>query len=144
MDVPAGQPNGTAKTALLQLLVGLLRPTSGTVGLFGGTPARAWQTKRVASGKDDPRHPQVVGQQSHERACLLGSRLGLARSRRHNTARPSAATRGLPETTVRAAKMTLQWIGCRLISSQGKDEVCASVPVIAVLGGLEEQRGIRP
>jgi len=45
LDLPAGRvvglvgPNGAGKTTLLHLAVGLLAPTSGTIGVLGGRPA---------------------------------------------------------------------------------------------------------
>jgi ABC-2 type transport system ATP-binding protein len=61
LDVAAGEivavlgPNGAGKSTTLLMLLGLLPPRTGTVRLFGGTPAAAVATGRVGA------MPQVGG-----------------------------------------------------------------------------------
>ncbi len=55
LDVPAGQligllgPNGAGKSTLISLLLGLRRPNSGNVELFGGDPRDAVRRSQVGS-----------------------------------------------------------------------------------------------
>ncbi|MBN1458799.1 MAG: metal ABC transporter ATP-binding protein, partial [Armatimonadetes bacterium] len=52
LAVPAGQflavvgPNGSGKTTLLKVVLGLVRPTAGTVRVFGKSPWRLGQERR--------------------------------------------------------------------------------------------------
>ena len=73
LTVPAGVafgflgPNGAGKTTLIRTLVGLTRPTSGTVELLGlPQPAkRAEALARVGAIVEEPRfHPHLTGREN--------------------------------------------------------------------------------
>ncbi|MEO6881863.1 MAG: ATP-binding cassette domain-containing protein, partial [Mycobacteriaceae bacterium] len=42
-------PNGAGKTTTIDMMLGLSRPDSGSVSVFGGTPARAIAEGRIAA-----------------------------------------------------------------------------------------------
>ncbi|MFD5831924.1 ABC transporter ATP-binding protein [Lentzea sp. NPDC060358] len=63
--LPAGRvcalvgPNGAGKSTLLALAAGLLRPTTGSVRVLGGTPAEA-RTRIAFVAQDKPLYPQLT------------------------------------------------------------------------------------
>jgi ABC-2 type transport system ATP-binding protein len=67
LSVPAGRivglvgPNGAGKTTLLRLAVGLLSPSTGTVGVLGGRPGGSpYQLGRVGFvAQDTPAYPHL-------------------------------------------------------------------------------------
>ena len=64
LTIPRGQtvallgPNGAGKTTTVELLLGLLTPDQGVVGLFGGAPAAAVAAGRVGVMLQDAGLPQ--------------------------------------------------------------------------------------
>jgi len=66
LDVPAGQllgllgPNGAGKSTLLSLFLGLRRPTSGRVELFGGDPRNPASRSRLGSTPQDTGLPATL------------------------------------------------------------------------------------
>lgn len=66
LDVPAGQligllgPNGAGKSTLISLFLGLRRPTSGTVELFGGDPRDAVRRRRMGNTPQDTGLPPLL------------------------------------------------------------------------------------
>ncbi len=66
LDVPAGTitgllgPNGAGKSTLLNLLVGLRRPDSGRVELFGGSPLDAVNRRRLGMTPQETGLPSTL------------------------------------------------------------------------------------
>jgi ABC-2 type transport system ATP-binding protein len=66
LDVPAGQligllgPNGAGKSTLISLMLGLRRPTSGTVELFGGDPRDAVNRRLIGNTPQETGLPPLL------------------------------------------------------------------------------------
>ncbi|MFN8522138.1 MAG: metal ABC transporter ATP-binding protein [Chloroflexota bacterium] len=103
VSVPSGSmvaligPNGSGKSTLLKVLLGLLRPTAGSVAVLGGDPVRT--RSRIGyvpqTGSGDWRFPATVGE-----VVLMGRypRLGLLR-------RPSGSDRAVAREALRLVDM---------------------------------------
>jgi len=72
-------PNGAGKTTLLSILCGFLRPTSGTVTLFGQQPGASALNGKVSALPQDARlDPSfTIGEQLNFYARLQGLNLSL-------------------------------------------------------------------
>ena len=78
LAVPAGSvygflgPNGAGKTSTIRMLLGLLRPTSGTVRLFGKDIREGSPLGRIGALVESPSlYPHLTGEENLRHACLL-------------------------------------------------------------------------
>lgn len=70
-------PNGAGKSTFLQLAVGLIQPTIGTVKVMGQDPSRNWQLKRRIGYAGDP--SDLIGEMTvEELLCYTGKLRGIA------------------------------------------------------------------
>jgi ABC-2 type transport system ATP-binding protein len=107
LAVPKGRvfgllgPNGAGKTTLVKILLNIVRPTSGTVTLFGRPPSDAASRKRVGYLPEDHAFPPFLtaAQVLH----IYGQMAGLDRARR--TARIDAVLRHVGLSDRRDAKV---------------------------------------
>ena len=76
--VPAGSvygflgPNGAGKTTTIRMLLGLLRPTSGSIRLFGRPAGDRSLLRRIGALVEAPSlYPHLTGEENLRHACLL-------------------------------------------------------------------------
>jgi ABC-2 type transport system ATP-binding protein len=69
-------PNGAGKSSVVKMIVGLTRPTSGSVILFGSTPGDAAARAQVGFAPEDPDFPKFL--RADEVLDYFGRLLGLA------------------------------------------------------------------
>lgn len=75
-------PNGAGKSTVVKAIVGLTRPSTGTVVLFGSTPADASARAKVGFAPEDPDFPKFL--RADEVLDYFGQLLNLpAEDRRH-------------------------------------------------------------
>jgi ABC-2 type transport system ATP-binding protein len=58
-------PNGAGKTTAVKLLLGLTRPSSGTVRLFGGDPTEPWNRRRTGVMLQIAKVPETLTVREH-------------------------------------------------------------------------------
>ena len=58
-------PNGAGKTTAVKLLLGLTRPSSGTVRLFGGDPTEPWNRRRTGGMLQIAKVPETLTVREH-------------------------------------------------------------------------------
>jgi lantibiotic transport system ATP-binding protein len=78
LEVPAGSvygflgPNGAGKTTTIRMLLGLLRPTSGSILLFGQAAGDRALLRRIGALVEAPSlYPHLTGAENLRHACLL-------------------------------------------------------------------------
>ncbi|MFG1609428.1 ABC transporter ATP-binding protein [Actinoplanes sp. NPDC049265] len=85
LEVRAGEvygflgPNGAGKTTTLRMLLGLIRPTSGEVRLFGVTPGRRGHLARVGSLVEGPAFYPYLSGSDNLKAMARHARVGADR-----------------------------------------------------------------
>lgn len=122
-------PNGSGKSTLLRLLLGLLRPASGSVELFGGAPRDLQDPGRLGyvpqRGRLTPELPTTV------REVVAGGRL----SRRAWWRRPTAIDRDAVEHALGAVALT--HLGDRLITELSGGQQQRALIARALVGDPE-------
>jgi ABC-2 type transport system ATP-binding protein len=73
-------PNGAGKSTVVKTIVGLTRPTSGSVSLFGSTPGDAGARTQVGFAPEDPDFPKFL--RAEEVLDYFGRLLGISASER--------------------------------------------------------------
>jgi len=82
LEVRAGEvygflgPNGAGKTTTLRMLLGLIRPTSGTVRLFGVAPGHRGHLSRVGALVEGPAFYPYLSGRDNLRAMARHARVG--------------------------------------------------------------------
>ncbi len=78
LRVPAGSvygflgPNGAGKTSTIRMLLGLLRPDSGSIRLFEGRRSGRAALARIGTLVESPSvYPHLTGEENLRHACLL-------------------------------------------------------------------------
>jgi ABC-2 type transport system ATP-binding protein len=85
-SVPAGQafgllgPNGAGKSSIVKMLVGLSRPSFGSVAVFGASPSDPQVRARIGFGPEEPDFPKYL--RAGEVLDYFGRLLGLSASER--------------------------------------------------------------
>jgi ABC-2 type transport system ATP-binding protein len=73
-------PNGAGKSSIVKMLVGLSRPDSGSVSVFGASPTDAAVRARIGFGPEDPDFPKYL--RADEVLDYFGRLLDLSASER--------------------------------------------------------------